>query len=218
MRTCNVGDPEGVGRHRVANRPSDAPRCVARARSEPCVRRRPYRRPAPGAVRRDQDGIAGHARRVGRKILRALFACVVAVQVAPSAASAHLASDSYLRLEMSDAGHIKGQWDIALRDLDVAVGLDANSDGRITWGELRSKRRAVEAYALERLKLETTDGACMLDPSELMVDYHAGSAYAVLRFDAGCPRSAGPLTLAYRLLFDIDPGHKGLLTWSDPDG
>lgn len=159
------------------------------------------------------------ARRLGRrKILCALFACAVAVLVGPSAASAHLASDSYLRLDISNAGRLEGQWDIALRDLDVAIGLDANADGRITWGELKSKRREVEAYALERLRLEKTGSACVPEPSALMVDYHAGSAYAVLRFDAVCPRSAEPLTLTYRLLFDIDPGHKGLLTWSGPDG
>jgi hypothetical protein len=35
---------------------------------------------------------------------------------------------------------------------------------------------------------------------------------AVLRFDTRCPRAAGPPTLDYRLLFDIDPTHRGLLT------
>ena len=29
------------------------------------------------------------------------------------------------------------QWDIALRDLDYAFGLDANQDGAITWSELQ---------------------------------------------------------------------------------
>jgi hypothetical protein len=44
-----------------------------------------------------------------------------------------------------------------------------------------------------------------------LVDYHAGSAYAVLPFDADCP-AEGSLTLRYRLLFDLDPSHRGLLT------
>ena len=169
-------------------------------------------------LHRDPGGDAAHARHVGRKSLRVLFACVVAVVIAPPAARAHLASDSYLHLEVFDAGRIKGQWDIALRDLEAAVGLDANTDGKITWGETRAKRRELEAYALGRLSLAVGEGTCVLAPSELMVDRHAGSAYAVLRFDAACPRSAGPLTLRYRLLFDIDPGHKGLLTWTGPDG
>ena len=47
-------------------------------------------------------------------------------------------SDSYLALRI-DGPRIEGQWDIALRDLDFAVGLDANADGEITWGELRAR-------------------------------------------------------------------------------
>jgi hypothetical protein len=126
-------------------------------------------------------------------------------------ARAHLASDSYLRIELGANGAVGGQWDIALRDLDVAVGLDANQDGKITWGELRARTPEVEAYAFGRLTLMRADSACSLEPARLMADYHAGSAYAVLPFTAKCP-SGGPLKLRYRLLFDIDPSHRGLLT------
>jgi hypothetical protein len=135
----------------------------------------------------------------------------LALVAAASAARAHLASDSYLRIEIGKDGAISGQWDIALRDLDVAVGLDANQDGAITWGELRAKEPDVEAYAFGRLALVRGDSACGFQPASLMVDYHAGSAYAVLLFAAKCS-SVGRLTLRYRLLFDIDPSHRGLLT------
>jgi hypothetical protein len=134
------------------------------------------------------------------------------------AARAHLASDSYLRLEPTAGGPLKGQWDIALRDLDAVVGLDADGDGAITWGELRTKRQAVERYALDRLSIANAGGSCALDPTKLLVDYHAGLAYAVIRFDAACPPGAGPLKLDYRLLFDVDPTHRGLLTIVGPSG
>jgi hypothetical protein len=49
-----------------------------------------------------------------------------------------------------------------------------------------------------------------------MVDHHAGSAYAVLPFSVACPGS-GELRLRYRLLFDIDPSHRGLLTIADSE-
>jgi hypothetical protein len=135
----------------------------------------------------------------------------LALVAAASTARAHLASDSYLRIEIGKDGAIGGQWDIALRDLDVAVGLDANQDGTITWGELRAREPDVEAYAFGRLALVRGDSACRFEPASLMVDYHAGSAYAVLPFAAKCS-SDGRLTLRYRLLFDIDPSHRGLLT------
>src|SRR5207237_2608918 len=124
---------------------------------------------------------------------------------------AHLASDSDLRIEIGAAGAIGGQWDIALRDLDVAVGLDADQDGTITWGEVRAKQREIEAYAFGHLRLAGESFVCRLIPAAVMVDYHAGSAYAVLPFTAECP-AGGRLMLRYRLLFDLDPSHRGLLT------
>ncbi len=53
-------------------------------------------------------------------------------------AHAHKPSDSYLTLKV-DGERIDGQWDIALRDLDYAISLDANQDGEITWGEVKAK-------------------------------------------------------------------------------
>ena len=72
--------------------------------------------------------------------MKAFLIALLAMIVAVPAASAHLSSDSYLRIDATDQG-ITGQWDIALRDLDVAVGIDANGDGDITWGEVKAKRR-----------------------------------------------------------------------------
>ena len=44
-------------------------------------------------------------------------------------AFAHKPSDSYLALSVEGAA-VRGQWDIALRDLEFAIGLDADGDGR----------------------------------------------------------------------------------------
>lgn len=143
-----------------------------------------------------------------------MFRCLILLLVlivGAESAEAHLASDTYLRIEIGADGRVNGQWDIALRDLDVAVGLDADQDGTITWGELRAKTREIETYAFGRLTVDRQGRACRLVPTALLVDYHAGSAYAVLPFDADCP-AEGSLTLRYRLLFDLDPSHRGLLT------
>ncbi len=66
---------------------------------------------------------------------------------------AHKPSDSYLTLVVQDQ-KIEGQIDIALRDLEVAIGLDTNQDGAITWGELRSRHAAIAAYVLSRLEIK----------------------------------------------------------------
>ena len=122
---------------------------------------------------------------------------------------AHKASDSYLVLNVK--GHeVSGQWDIALRDIDFALGLDANGDGDITWGEVRARHADIAAWALGRLKLER-GGDCALQVTEHLVDDHTDGAYAVLRLRGSCPSSTQALTLNYRLLFDIDALHRGLL-------
>lgn len=143
-------------------------------------------------------------------MLRLLAFCI-ALAAGTDPAAAHLASDSYLHIDIATAGGVSGRWDIALRDLDVALGLDANADGEITWGELRAKRSEIEAYAFGRLSIGGNGGSCALRSANLMVDYHAGNAYAVLPFTADCPAAGGRLTLNYRLLFDLDPTHRGLL-------
>jgi hypothetical protein len=121
-------------------------------------------------------------------------------------AHAHKPSDSYLSLD-PQGGATAGQWDIALRDLEYAIGLDANGDGAIDWGELRSKRADVEAYAFSRLLLREGTRTCELASGGLLFDEHSDGGYAVLRFSAPCSATE----VEYRLFFDLDPSHRGLL-------
>ena len=123
---------------------------------------------------------------------------------------AHKPSDSYLSMSVEGAA-VRGQWDIALRDLDFAIGLDADGNGEITWGELRKRHADIAAHALARLKLEADGAACTLAAGEQLVDEHTDGAYTVLRFQAACPREPAVLGVDYRLFADIDPQHRGLL-------
>jgi hypothetical protein len=134
---------------------------------------------------------------------------LVAICLLSGLAHAHKPSDSYLALEARPAG-IQGQWDIALRDLEHAVGLDADGNGAITWGELKAKRAEVQAYAFARLGLAAGGAACQLAPTDYLVDAHSDGAYAVLQFAVQCP-SAADLTVNYTLFSDLDPTHRGLL-------
>jgi hypothetical protein len=125
-------------------------------------------------------------------------------------AQAHKPSDSYLTLSIEE-NQVAGQWDIALRDLDFAIGLDTNADGAITWGEVQARQKEIDAYALSRLQVSASGQACPLKATAHLVDDHTDGAYAVLRFQAVCPSIAGSLQVKYQLFFDIDPQHKGLL-------
>lgn len=140
---------------------------------------------------------------------RCLFIVLLCVWLSP--AHAHKPSDSYLSLAVHGQ-QIEGQWDIALRDLDFAIGLDGNGDGALTWDEIRARHAAIAAYALQRLQVAGNEGACTLEAAEQLIDRHTDGAYNVLRFRADCPGAApANLTIGYTLFADLDPQHKGLL-------
>lgn len=140
--------------------------------------------------------------------MRRLVALLLCLACLP--ALAHKPSDAYLTLDARDRV-IRGQWDIALRDLEVAIGLDADQDGTITWGELRARQAEIAAFALARLDLAADGVPCPLVANEHLVDDHSDGAYAVLRFAATCPIAPSRLSVGYRLLFDQDRQHKGLI-------
>ena len=124
-------------------------------------------------------------------------------------ALAHKSSDSYLTVQ-AQGDQLSVQWDIALRDIQFAIGLDANGDDQITWGELQQKQRELQAWAGSRLSFQR-GGACTFKQQALQVDEHTDGSYAVLAWTGHCPRDAGPLTIQYSLLFDLDAQHRGLL-------
>ena len=142
--------------------------------------------------------------------------CVVASALiwllAAAPAQAHKPSDSYLKIRAEGAA-LSGQWDIALRDLDFALGLDTDGDGNITWGELRAHHDEIAAYASARLALRADGQSCALQVGAQQVDSHTDGAYTVLPLAWTCPRQGLPaaIELEYRLFADIDPQHRGLL-------
>jgi HupE / UreJ protein len=141
-----------------------------------------------------------------------LLTCGVAalVLLLASAASAHKPSDSYLSLIVGDR-QVAGRWDIALRDLEYAIGLDRDGDGAITWGEVKVRNTDIAAYALARLEVVNDAAGCSTSPVEQLVDRHSDGTYAVLRFVANCPGSISTLDVTYSLLFELDALHRGLV-------
>ena len=133
-----------------------------------------------------------------------------------SVAVAHKPSDSYLSLTPREGGW-DARWDIALRDLEYAIGLDQNGDGAITWGELRAREPAVTQYALDHLTLRAGAAACGAKPGSLQAVEHGDGAYAALGFTLDCP-ATGAQILDYRLFFALDPSHRGLLRIDAPSG
>jgi hypothetical protein len=134
----------------------------------------------------------------------------LAILLLSTPAWAHKPSDSLLSLIVQH-DRIEGRWDIALRDLDDAIGLDADGDGAITWEEIRSTQDKIAAYALSRLTITSGETHCPAQAPHQLIDNHTDGAYAVLLFTMTCPSAIETLQADYRLLFDLDAQHKGLL-------
>lgn len=145
--------------------------------------------------------------------LAQVLLCVALALALHMPARAHKPSDSYLTIALTDAA-ITGRWDIALRDLDFGIGLDADGDGAITWGEVRARHAEIAAYALDRLTIraDAVDGpACTVEVGAQAIDEHTDGSYSVLPLTVRCPQVPERLSIAYRLFADLDPQHRGLL-------
>jgi hypothetical protein len=138
----------------------------------------------------------------GRAALRALVAAALLASAA--GAVAHKASDSYLQLDAAPAA-LEVRWDIALRDLDVALDLDSDADGKLTWGEVRAAWPRIEAYALQRLAI----AGCPLASVGRGLERRNDGAYAVFRLRSPCTL-AEPARIDYGLFAEIDPTHRGI--------
>lgn len=125
-------------------------------------------------------------------------------------AEAHKASDSYLFLSLRPGG-AGGRWDIALRDLNDAIGVDADGSGEVTWGELQAAAAGIRAYAEARLHARSEAGSCQLRLGHLAVMRHSDGSYAALDVDLNCPTGVAAFSLRYDLLFELDAQHRGIL-------
>ncbi len=142
--------------------------------------------------------------------MKRLIAIGLALAGLVTIAQAHKPSDSYLSITVNEA-EITGQWDIALRDLDFAIGLDADGNGEITWGEVRAKHAEIAAYALARLALRGDSAACAIEPGAQQINEHTDGAYTVLPLMIRCAKAPAQLAIDYSLFADLDPQHRGLL-------
>jgi hypothetical protein len=132
-------------------------------------------------------------------------------------ADAHKPSDSYLTLTVQGA-RVDGRWDIAIRDLDYAMGLDRDANGSVTWGELRARKDEIAALALGHLTVRSGEATCPEVLRDFEVASHSDGTYAVLLFDATCPSEPAILDVDYELFFDFDPQHHGIVRVDDGAG
>ena len=126
--------------------------------------------------------------------------------------SAHEPSKSYLNLKFG-SNQITGQWDIPLRDLQTAISLNVKNDDVITWEALSARYKNITAYIAAHLKM-TIDGKPVVPrftETEPMVEDFPDGSYVKIPFVVEGLRDPRKLEVDYRLFFDLNSLHRGLL-------
>jgi hypothetical protein len=141
---------------------------------------------------------------------RRALALLTLLAAAPMA-QAHIASNGFLSLEVEHA-RISGALELAIRDGELAVGLDRDRDGKVSWGELRAAQSALQSYVAAHLHLLGADQTCTLSVGSVQVNQRVDGAYLWLPISADCGREFARLRIDYSLLREEDPSHRGLLT------
>ena len=154
-------------------------------------------------------GFAAFARQPSRRpapaLLLGLLAFLLLSLLAAAPAAAHKSSDAYLFFDQQPE-RTTLRWDIALRDLDQALPLDADGNRELTWGEVRAAWPSIDALALASLAVP----GCAFEITGHALEQRNDGAYAVLQMSAPCQMAAGA-ALHYSLFVDLDPTHRGIV-------
>lgn len=129
---------------------------------------------------------------------------------------AHVASTGFLRIEVQGSD-VRGALELSIRDAEIAVGLDTNRDGKVSWGEVRSAQAALTQYVGAHLRLSgpvsgAPDKPCALHLDDVLINERVDGNYLWMPFTADCPAGLHALRIDYRALDEEDPSHRGLLT------
>ncbi|MEO6322169.1 MAG: HupE/UreJ family protein [Polaromonas sp.] len=144
----------------------------------------------------------------------------LALGLASGPARAHKGSDAYLEVQQQPAAESAGTLRdfrfvlaLAIRDLDLVVPMDANADGRVTWGEVKAATPQALALFNEMARLEVpagAPGACRLNWQTDGLERRSDGVYLRATAQARCPAEQA-LRFNYSLLKDQDSTHRLLV-------
>ncbi|AKJ30204.1 HupE/UreJ family protein [Caldimonas brevitalea] len=125
-------------------------------------------------------------------------------------AVAHTASRASLQVQATAEGS-RVQWEVAWRDLDALLDLDADGDERLTWREARAAVPRIEALAAASFDAAAAPH-CRMALRLVDSQTRGESGMAVLRAEVPCPPADLPLA-AYQFLAGVDASHRLLVAW-----
>jgi hypothetical protein len=146
--------------------------------------------------------------------LRSLLALLA---LTSSTALAHKGSDALWTLT-ANGSVVEGRIDVALDDVEQAVGLDGDGNGDVTWGEVRTREAFTRPWLKRGLQVKQAEGGCSIELGEVSLVRHSDGVYGAWPFLARCPAAVTALSLDYALLFDVDAQHRGLVRVTGASG
>ncbi len=142
--------------------------------------------------------------------MRVLLNCLALFCLGVFAADGHQLSDSFLVMQVTNA-QIIGHWDIAIKDLLHAKGIDPLDQ---KWRDLHSWDPESEmkgANVLSRLKIQINGAPVEIKPVDYSTELYNDGPYAAMYFEIALPPNPLLLEVTYRLFFEFDPSHRGLM-------
>lgn len=128
----------------------------------------------------------------------------------------HQLSTAYLTGQFNETGVFSGQWQVRLYDLEQAIGVDSDGDGKLRWLELQNRTDAVTEYLQANLQLARASQSCTLAIEEnWKIDTHFNEGYLAVPVRAQCA-IAGEISINYSAFFNEDNQHKLLFTLTNP--
>jgi hypothetical protein len=116
-------------------------------------------------------------------------------------------------INVDGSPRLSGRIELAIRDVELAVGLDTNGDGKVTWGEVRAHERDIVDYVAGHLHIDggRTAGTCRVSVGAPQINERVDGNYLWLPLDVACAHSSDGLIIDYHIMQGIDPSHRGLL-------
>ncbi len=148
-----------------------------------------------------------------------LLACTLGLSLATGLAQAHKGSDAYLEVQQTAVDAAGASRDfrlvlaVAVRDLDLVVPMDANADGRVTWGEVKAATPQALALFNDKAGFDVPAGApdaCRLAWQADGLERRSDGVYLRAAATARCPAGQA-LRFNYSLLKEQDSTHRLLV-------
>ncbi|MEM7283412.1 MAG: HupE/UreJ family protein [Pseudomonadota bacterium] len=122
----------------------------------------------------------------------------------------HTLGEGYLFVEVTDES-LNGWFEITLSDLDKALDIDSDQDGRVEEQDVAQNIARIQDYLTDRVDISDGSREYQLTYTGFELLKIPVGQYMVLRFESDATQVPDVLTFRYDVLFDEDSTHRGFL-------